>query len=149
MRIVELAARLTRMCGSYSRFSKARVVAVQIVKCCQIEADIISFRRECGDTVITLPRVCPAAKVILVVLKSHPAWVGLLFNVPVIPGERAPGGQVLRLATRESLAAAEQITRDGTEERRGLPFILKAAAHDDRRRGAGVGQVPVDDTMHP
>jgi hypothetical protein len=71
--------------GTFSRFSKARVLAVQIVKCCQVEADIISFRRECGDTSITLPRVCPATKVILVVLKSHPARVGLFF-APLIPG---------------------------------------------------------------
>jgi hypothetical protein len=128
-----------------------RVLAGQIVKCCQIEADIISFRRECGDTVITLPRVCPAAKVILVVLKSHPARLGLFFNVPVMPDPRATSHlrAERRLAACKSQATAEQVTRDGTEERRGLPFVLKAAAHDDRRRGAGVGQVPVDDTMHP
>ena len=51
----------------------------QIVKCCQIETDVISFRPECGDTSVTLPRVCPATQVILVVLESHPAWVGLFF----------------------------------------------------------------------
>jgi hypothetical protein len=121
----------------------------QIVKCCQIEVDIISFRRECGDTSITLPRVCPATKVILVVLKSHPARVGLFFNAPIGPDLLVTREQARRLATRKSLATAEQITRDGTEERGGLPFILKAAAHDDRRRGAGVGQVPVDDAVHP
>jgi hypothetical protein len=67
------------MSGTFSRFSKARIPAAQIVKCCQIGPGIISFRRECGDSSITLPRVCPATKVIFVVLKSHPAWVGLFF----------------------------------------------------------------------
>ncbi|MDB5833879.1 MAG: hypothetical protein JWR14_3709 [Caballeronia sp.] len=81
------------MSGTFSRFSKARIPAAQIVKCCQIGPGIISFRRECGDSSITLPRVCPATKVIFVVLKSHPAWVGLFFIAPVIPGALITGGQ--------------------------------------------------------
>src|SRR5882757_49387 len=56
---------------------------------------------------------------------------------------------LLRLATCKSLAAPEQITCDGAEEERGLAFVLKTAAHDDRRRGAGFRQVPVDNAMHP
>jgi hypothetical protein len=120
---------------------------VKIVKCCQIGPCIISFWRECGDTSITLPRVCPATKVILVVLKSHPAWVGLFLRVSF--QERWSLANKQRLAACKNIPAAEQVTRDGTEKSRGLPFILKTATHDDRRRGAGFGQVPVDHPMHP